>query len=96
MPCLFCKIAAGEIPAAGARIERTPAEQHPSTLVEADRLGARNGVPVADVTAGRAFGPVLHLLDSLAADGTEAPGVECTHGGTMHDQPEPTEEEHEA
>ncbi len=71
--------ASGEIPAAGAWIERTPAEQHAPPLVEADGLGAGNGVRVAHVAAGAAIGAAFDLLDTLAANGTEAPVVKCTH-----------------
>ena len=87
---------AGQVPEALAGIEGATAEEHLAPLVEADRLRAGHGVRVAHVTASRTFGPVLDLLDSLAADRTEEPGVERTHGGgTMHDQPEPAEEEQE-
>lgn len=71
--------ASREIPAAGAGIEGAAAEQHASLLVEADRLGAGNGVRVADEAARTALGAVIDLLDSLAANGTEAPVVQSTH-----------------
>ena len=78
--------AAGQIPEALLGIEGATPQKHSTPLVEADRLCAGNGVRVADVAAGPALGTVLDLVDSLAADRTEAPGVERTHGRTMHDQ----------
>src|SRR6266576_7077455 len=77
---------AGQVPQTLARIERATPEQHSAAFVEADRLGAGNGVRITDVTAGRAFGPVLDLLDSLAAARTEAPGVSPrAAGATQHE-----------
>src|SRR6266511_6179709 len=76
---LLVEKAAGQIPEAGARVERATTEEHASPLVEANRLGAGNGVGVADVAAGATLRAVLDLLDSLAAERTEAPAVECTH-----------------
>ena len=84
---------AGQIPEVLAGIERATPEEHPPLLVETDRLSAGNGVRVADVAAGRALGTVLDLVDSLAANRTEAPVVERTHGRTMHDQAEEEREE---
>src|SRR6266550_430645 len=77
---VFVQKSAGQVPQTLARIERATPEQHSAACVEADRLGAGNGVRITDVTAGRAFGPVLDLLDSLAAERAETPGVKCTHG----------------
>ncbi len=71
---------ARQIPEAGAGIERAPPEQDSPTPVEADALRPRHGVAVTDEATGTALGAVLDLLDSLAADGTEAPAVESTHG----------------
>ena len=84
---------AWQIPEAFPGIDGATPEEHATLLVEADRLCTGNGVRVTDVTAGRAFGTVLDLVDSLAADGTKAPGVERTHGGTMHDQVDEEREE---
>ncbi len=72
--------AAGKIPEARSRVERTTAEQHAPTGVEANRLRAGHGVRVAHVAARPALGAVLDLLDSLAADGAEPPTVESAHG----------------
>src|SRR5258705_3785382 len=69
-----------QIPETLARIGRASPEEHPALVVEADRLCAGNGVRVADVAAGPALGTVLDLVDSLAADRTEAPVVEHAHG----------------
>jgi hypothetical protein len=71
---------AGQIPEAFPGIEGATPQEHATLLVEADRLCAGNGVRVTDVAAGPALGTVLDLVDSLAADRTEAPGVERTHG----------------
>jgi hypothetical protein len=71
---------AGQVPKPLSRLERPTAKEDAAVLVEADRLRAGNGVRVRDVAAGPALHAVLELLDSLAADGTEAPSVECAHG----------------
>jgi hypothetical protein len=71
--------ASRQVPPTQTRVERTPAKQNAPALVKADGLGCGDGIRVADVTACAALGAVLHLLDSLAADGTEAPVVENTH-----------------
>jgi hypothetical protein len=71
--------AAGEIPQPLAGVQRAPPEQHAAVLVQAHRLCPRHRVRVRDVTATSALRAVLDLLDSLAADGTEAPVVECSH-----------------
>ncbi len=71
--------AAREIPAPLGGIECAAPEEHASVLVEADRLGAGHGVRVSDVAAHSALRASLDLLDSLAADGTEAPPVQDTH-----------------
>ncbi len=71
--------ASRQIPEALARIERAAPEQNAAPVVETDRLCTGNGVRVADVAARAAFGAVLDLLDSLAADGTETPFVQSTH-----------------
>jgi hypothetical protein len=73
------KETSGEIPVARAWIEDATAEQHASPLVEADRLSARNGVRVPDEAARAALGAAVDLLDSLAANGAEAPVVQSTH-----------------
>jgi Cyclic nucleotide-binding domain len=72
--------AAGQVPEPLAGIEGAAPEQDATELVEAHCLGARDRVRVGDIAAGSAFHPVVELLDSLAADGTEAPTVECAHG----------------
>jgi len=71
--------AAGEVPEARPRIEGATAEQHPPASVEAHCLCSRNRVRIPDVAARAALGAVLYLLDSLAAERTEAPAVERTH-----------------
>ena len=68
-----------EVPEPLAGVERPPTEQHPSRFVEAHRLRTGDGVRVADVTALPALDAVVGLLDTLAANGTEAPGVQGTH-----------------
>src|SRR2546423_6769496 len=70
-----------QVPEPGTGIERAPAEQHATARVETDRLGSGGRVRVADVAARRALHAVFELLDSLAADGAEAPTVESTHAG---------------
>lgn len=88
--------AAGQIPQTLPRIEGAPPEQDSSLLVATHGFGAGHRIRVADVAAGLAVDAVFELVDSLAADGTEAPSVECAHEEeTMHDQPEPTEAEQE-
>ena len=77
---VFVQKAPGQVPETDAGIERPPPEQDASASVQADRLGAGNGVCVGDVPARPAFDPVFDLLDSLAANRTEAPGVKRTHG----------------
>ena len=72
--------ASRQIPEALTGIERAAPEQHTAPIVETDRLCTGNGIRVADVAARAALGPVFDLLDSLAADGTEAPTVQSTHG----------------
>ena len=72
--------ASRQIPEALTGIERAAPEQHTAPIVETDRLRTGNGIRVADVAARAALGPVFDLLDSLAADGTEAPTVQSTHG----------------
>ena len=76
---VFVQKSAGQVPQTLARIERATPEQHSAACVEADRLGAGNGVRITDVPAGTALGAALDLLDSLAADGAEAPVVESSH-----------------
>jgi hypothetical protein len=71
---------AGQIPEALAGIVSATAEQHPPFFVEADRLGPGYGIRVSNVAARVALGTVLDPLDSLGADGTEAPTVQSTHG----------------
>jgi hypothetical protein len=71
---------AGQVPKPLARIEGAAPEEDAAVLVEADGLGARDRVRIGDVAAGPALNPVVELLDSLAADGAEAPTVECAHG----------------
>src|SRR5215468_8253574 len=73
--------AAGEIPHPPPRVDRAPAEQHAATAIEADSLHGRHRVRVAHIAAGSALHAVVVLVDSLAADGTEAPPVQSTHGG---------------
>jgi hypothetical protein len=70
---------ARQIPETGSGIVRAAAEQNAASCVETDSLGAGDGIRVPDVPAGAALGAVLDLLDSLAADGTEAPAVQSTH-----------------
>jgi hypothetical protein len=77
---VLVKKPAGQIPESLVGIERAPPQEHAAPLVEADRLGAGNGVCISDVAAGPALGTVLDLVDSLAADRTEGPVVERTHG----------------
>ena len=72
--------AAGQVPQTTTGIEGPAPEQDASAFVEADRLHPRNRVRVCDVPAGSAFRTVLDLLDSLAAERTEAPAVQGTHG----------------
>jgi len=72
--------ASRQIPEALTGIERAAPEQHTAPIVETDRLCTGNGIRVADVAARAALGAVFDLLDSLAADGTEAPTVQSTHG----------------
>src|SRR2546428_12271834 len=71
---------AWQIPETLPGIDGAKTQKHATLLVEADRLCAGNGGRVTDVAAGRALGTVLDLVDSLAADRTEAPVVERTHG----------------
>jgi hypothetical protein len=71
--------APGKVPETLPRIEGPAPEQDASALVKADRFRAWHRVRVGDVPAGAAFGAVFDLLDSLAADRTEAPIVERTH-----------------
>jgi hypothetical protein len=77
---LLVEKAAREIPEVLARIEGAPPEQHATAFVEDDCLRAGHGVGVCDIPARTAFGALVGLLDSLAADGTEPPAVESTHG----------------
>jgi hypothetical protein len=70
---------ARQVPEPLAGIEGAASEQDATALVEAHGLGTRDGVRVGDVAAGSAFHPVVQLLGSLAADGAEAPTVECAH-----------------
>src|SRR5438876_3019083 len=70
---VFVEKTTGQVPQPDARIERAPAGQHTSVRVETDGLGSRDGVRVTDVPAGAALGAAVDLLDSLAADGAEAP-----------------------
>jgi hypothetical protein len=70
---------AGQVPEAGARILRAPAEQDTSRWVEAHGFDAGHRVGVADVAARGALHAVTCVVDSLAADGTEAPAVQSTH-----------------
>jgi len=76
---VFVEEPSGQVPPAGTGIECTSAEQNAAALVEAHRLGTGDRVRIADEAARAAFGAVLILLDSLAADGTETPAVEGTH-----------------
>jgi hypothetical protein len=71
---------AGQIPETFPGIERAKPQEHATLLVKADRFCAGSRVRITDVATGRALGTVLDLVDSLAADRTEAPGVERTHG----------------
>ena len=73
--------AARQVPEPGAGIVCTAPEQNPPLRVEAHGFGARHGVRVTDVPARAALRAVLDLLDSLAADGAEAPTVESAHAG---------------
>src|SRR5262249_58969597 len=73
--------AAGEIPQPLARIDGAPAEEHTAVAIEADGLHGGHRVRVADIAAGLALHAVVVLVDSLAADGTEAPPVQSSHGG---------------
>jgi hypothetical protein len=77
---VFVQEPSGQVPKTHRRIERSSAEEDAAALVEADRFGAGNGIRVRNVAAGSAFRAVFELLDSLAANRTEAPGVERTHG----------------
>ena len=72
--------AAREIPEVLPRIESAASEQHAPVFVEDDCLRAGHRVGVRNVSARTAFGALVGLLDSLAADGTETPAVESTHG----------------
>ena len=74
---------AGEIPLALAGIEGTPAEEHAPAPVEAHGLDARDGVRVRDEPTSATGRPAVAEVDSLGANGTEAPTVESTHG--VHD-----------
>jgi Cyclic nucleotide-binding domain len=71
--------AARKVPQPRCRIEGTASEQHPPELVDAHGFRAWHGVRVADVSTGVTLGAVLDPLDSLGADGTEAPTVQNTH-----------------
>jgi len=75
--------AARQIPQALPGIERASSEQHATALVETDGLRSGHWVRVRHKTAGAALGTIFDLLDSLAADGTERPPVQRTHG--VHD-----------
>jgi hypothetical protein len=75
--------ASRQIPETLVGIVGAAPEQHASTVVDADGLGAGNGVRIADVAAGTALDPVLDLLGSLAADGTEPPTVQSAHGRNL-------------
>ncbi len=68
-----------QIPASGSRLVGTPSQQDTSALVEDDGLGSGSWVCVPDVAARAALGTAVDLLDSLAADGAEAPVVKSTH-----------------
>ena len=70
----------GQVPQALARLEGPPAEQHATVVADADGFHARHGVGVRDVAARRAIRALVDRVDSLAADGTETPAVESTHG----------------
>jgi len=71
--------APGKVPAPRSWLDGPPPEQYAAPPVETHGLRAGNGVRVPDVAASRALGAVLNLLDSLAANGTEAPVVQGTH-----------------
>jgi hypothetical protein len=75
--------APGQVPEPGAGIVRAASEQDASLSVEAHRLRTGHRVRVTDVAARFALHAVRVVVDSLAADGTELPPVECTHG--LHD-----------
>jgi hypothetical protein len=77
---VLVKKPAREIPETFPGVEGATPQEDTTLLVEADRLCSGYGVRVTDVAAGRAFGTVFDLVDSLAAGRTEAPGVERTHG----------------
>ncbi len=70
-----------QVPQAGARIVCAASEHNAAIGVEADGLGAGDGVRVADVAARTALHAVFDLRDSLAANGTETPTVERAHTG---------------
>jgi hypothetical protein len=72
--------AARQVPEPRCGILRAPPEQHTPRCVEADRFDTGNRVRVADVAARPALHPFTEVVDSLGADGTEAPPVESTHG----------------
>src|ERR671922_2664917 len=72
--------AAGQIPVAGAGIDRAPAEQHASSRIEAHSLGGGDGIRIRDETAAAADNTAVATRDSLGADGTEPPAVERAHG----------------
>jgi hypothetical protein len=72
--------AARKVPQPLAGIERTPAEQDAAVRIEAHGLDRGHRVRVSDEAAGLALHAVVALVDSLAADGTEAPSVQSTHG----------------
>ena len=71
--------AARQIPEPLSRIAAAASEQHAPAVVETDGLGAGNGVRVADIPARGTLDAVVDPLDSLGADGTEAPTVQSTH-----------------
>lgn len=72
-----------QIPEALPGIDGTTPEQHPPTLVEAHSRGRGHRIRIRHETACAALGAVFDLLDSLAADGTEPPPVQCAH--EVHD-----------
>jgi hypothetical protein len=72
--------AAGQIPKPCAGIDRPPSEQHPPVGIEAHGFCGRHRVRIADEPARTAADATGAVLDSLAADGTELPAVEGTHG----------------
>jgi cyclic nucleotide-binding protein len=72
---------ARKIPQTLARIEGAPPEQHAPPRIETHGFDSGNGVRVPDEATRWALHATRVLVDSLAADGTEAPPVQSTHAG---------------